>query len=67
MVLFKDWFNPFDAAHCKALQNLKIYGVWDSGFIPPEVELEPGWYANLMFRLGDLWIKERIMAQDLKK
>ncbi len=53
---FIDWFDIDNMDHLKAYKRLAVTGAWPEGFIPDNVEMNPGWAATLAFGMANAYV-----------
>lgn len=61
-ILFTDWFDPDNIDHIKSFVTLMETGVWPKGFIPKNVEMDVNWYVRIMIKMGDYWVKQKMLG-----
>lgn len=63
MKTLTDWFDPHNMDHLKAYQHLRETGVWQEGFIPFYVVVDPYWQFSLAEKMAVAWIDHKLFSE----
>lgn len=53
---FIDWFDIDDMDHLRAYKHLVTTGSWPKGFIPDNIEMNPGWQTTMAFGMANAYV-----------
>ena len=57
MKSFIKWFDPYNSDHINAYVHLQKTGNWPVGFVPDDVEMESWWFAGIIAKMADAWVR----------
>ena len=55
-----DWFDPKKLEHLQAYEFMQEKGQWPEHFIPCDVEFPAQWRLSLLYKISDLYVKEKL-------
>ncbi len=60
MISFIDWFDLENENHVKAFDTCRKTGSWPVGFIPDNVIMGINWQIEIIAKIANVWMQERI-------